>query len=71
MMYLIEYKVSKLDKFNNCKNQSSNECKGSDGLMAKVSASQPRNPGFESHTDHDHESSYDTNSGWFKEEDSE
>ena len=31
--------------------------KGSDGLMDKVSASQPRDRGFEPHTGHDHDSS--------------
>ena len=35
---------------------------GGDGLMDKVSASQPR--------DHDHDSSYDTITGWFQEADS-
>ena len=34
--------------------------KGSGGLMDKVSASQPRGRGFEIHTGHDHDSSYDT-----------
>ena len=37
--------------------------KGSDDL--KVSASQPRDRGFEHHTGHDHDSSYDTSTGWF------
>ena len=36
----------------------------------KVSASQPRDRGFESHSDHDHDSSYDTSTGWFQEADS-
>ena len=40
---------------------------GSDGLMHKVSASQPRDRGFEPHTGHDHDSSYDTSTGWFQE----
>ena len=44
--------------------------KGSGGLMDKVSASQPRDRGFETHTGHDHDSSYDTITGWFQEEDS-
>ena len=44
--------------------------KGSDGLMDKISASQPRHCGFEPHTGHDHKSSYDTSTGWFKEADS-
>ena len=44
--------------------------KGSVDLMDKVSASQPRNRGFEPHTGHDHESSYDTSTGWFQEADS-
>ena len=35
----------------------------SDGLMDKVSASQPRDLGFEPHTGHDHVSSYDTSNG--------
>ena len=43
---------------------------GSGGLMDKVSASQPRDRGFETHTDHDHDSSYDSNTGWFQEADS-
>ena len=34
--------------------------KGSDGLMDKVSASQLRDCGFEPHTGHDHDTSYDT-----------
>ena len=40
-----------------------------DGLMDKVSASQPRDRGFEPHTGHDHDSSYNTSTGWFKETD--
>ena len=44
--------------------------KWSGGVMVKVSASQPRDPGFEPHTGHDHDSSYDTSTGWFEEEDS-
>ena len=40
------------------------------GLMDKMSASQPRDRGFEPHTGHDHESSYDTSTGWFQEADS-
>ena len=31
--------------------------------MDKVSASQPRDRGFEPHTGHDHDSSYDTSTG--------
>ena len=40
--------------------------------MDKVSASQHRDRGFESHsgTTHDHDSSYDTSTGWFQEADS-
>ena len=38
--------------------------------MDKVSASQPRDRGFEPHTGHDHDSSYDTSTGWFQEMDS-
>ena len=30
-----------------------------------VSASQPRDRGYEPHTGHDHYSSYDTSTGWF------
>ena len=37
--------------------------KGSDGIMDKVSASQPRDRGFEPHMGHDHYSSYDTSTG--------
>ena len=33
--------------------------KGSGGLMMKVSASQHRDRGFEPHTDHGHDSSFD------------
>ena len=44
--------------------------KGSDGLMDNVSASQPRDRGFEPNTGHDHDSSYDTSTGWFQETDS-
>ena len=41
--------------------------------MNNVSASQPRDRGFEPHTCHDHDdhdSSYDTSTGWFQEADS-
>ena len=38
--------------------------------MNKMSASQPRNRGFEPHTGHDHDSIYDTSIGWFQEADS-
>ena len=38
---------------------------GSDGLMDKVSASQLQDHGFEPHKGHDHDSSYDTSTGWF------
>ena len=34
--------------------------KGKDGLKDKVSASQPRDCGFEPHTGHDYDSSYET-----------
>ena len=44
--------------------------KGSGGLMDKVSASQPRDRGFGPQTSHDHDSSYDTSTGWFQEADS-
>ena len=44
--------------------------KGSNGLMDKVSVSQSRDCGFEPHTGHDHDSSYDTSTGWFQEADS-
>jgi hypothetical protein len=44
--------------------------KGSSGLVVKVSASQPRDYGFEPYSGHDHVSSYDTSTGWFKEADS-
>ena len=36
----------------------------------KVSALQPRDRGLESHTAHDHDSSYDTSTCWFQEADS-
>ena len=42
----------------------------SDGLMGKVSASQPPDRGFEPHSGHDHDSSYNTSTGWFQEADS-
>ena len=35
--------------------------------LDKVSASQPRDCGFELHTGHDHGSSYDTSTGCFQE----
>ena len=38
--------------------------------MDKVSASQPQDRGFEHHTGHEHDSSYDTSTGWFQEVDS-
>ena len=38
--------------------------------MDKVSALQPRDRGFEPHTGHDHDSSYDTSSGWIQDADS-
>ena len=37
--------------------------KGSDGLMDKVSALKPQDHGFEPHTGHDHDSSYDNSTG--------
>ena len=40
--------------------------KGSSGLMVKVSASQPRDGEFKPHTGYDHDSSYDTSTGWFQ-----
>ena len=38
--------------------------------MDKVSASQLRYHWFEPHTGHDHNSLYDTSTGWFQEADS-
>ena len=38
--------------------------------MNKVSASQPLEFGFEPHSGQDHDSLYDTSSGWFREADS-
>ena len=38
--------------------------------MDNVSASKPRDRGFEPHMGHDHDSSYDTSTVWFKEADS-
>ena len=35
--------------------------------MDTVSASQPRDCGFEPHTGHGHDSSYDISNGWFQE----
>ena len=37
--------------------------------MVKVFASQPRYYELEPHTGHDHDFSYDTSTGWFKEGD--
>ena len=42
---------------------------GSDGLMDKVSASQPGDHGIEAYTGQDHDSSYDISTGWFHEAD--
>ena len=44
--------------------------RGAGGLIVEVSASQPRDRAFEPHTGHVYVSSYDTSTGWFKEEDS-
>ena len=41
--------------------------KRSGGLMDNVSASQPQDLGFEPHMGHDHDSSYDTSTGWLQE----
>ena len=38
--------------------------------MGEVSASQPWDHGVEPHTGHNHDSSYDTSTGWFQEADS-
>ena len=38
--------------------------------MDKVSALQPPNRGFKPKMGHDHDSSYDTSTGWFQEADS-
>ena len=38
--------------------------------MDEVSTSQPHDRGFEPHTVHDHDSLYDTSTGWFQEADS-
>ena len=40
------------------------------GLMNKVSTSQPLDRGFEPHTSHIHDPSYDASTGWFQETDS-
>ena len=37
--------------------------------MDKVSASQPGDRGFEPHTRHDRDSSYDTSTGWLQKAD--
>ena len=42
------------------------KCKGSGGLMDKVSASQPQDRGFEPRMGDDHDSSYDTSTDWFQ-----
>ena len=44
--------------------------KNSGGLMIKVSALQTWDRGFEPHTGHNHDSSYDTSTDWFQEADS-
>ena len=51
----------------NCFSES---LKGRGGLIDKVSALKPQDHGFESHMGHDHDSSYDTGTGWFQEADS-
>ena len=38
--------------------------KGRDGLVAEVSASRPKDRGFEPHQGHDHVSPEDTSTGW-------
>ena len=38
--------------------------------MDNVSASQPRDHGFEPHMGQEHDSSYDSSTGWFQEADS-
>ena len=43
--------------------------KGNGGLMAMVSALRPWDHMFEPHAGHDHDSSYDTSTGWFQEAD--
>ena len=43
---------------------------GSGGLMDKVFISQPWDRGFEPQMRHDHDSSYNTSTGWFQEADS-
>ena len=40
---------------------------GRSGLAVKVSASCPKNHGFEPHQGHDHVSPSDTSTGWFQE----
>ena len=45
------------------------QVKGSGGLMDKVSALQPRDRGFEPNMGHNHDSLYDTSTGWFREAD--
>ena len=44
--------------------------KWSGGLIDKMSDSLPWDCGFEHHTGRDHDSSYDTSTGWFQEADS-
>jgi hypothetical protein len=43
---------------------------GSEGLVVKVSASQPRDHGFEPYSVHIRVRSYDTSTCWFQEADS-
>ena len=43
--------------------------KGNGCVMAKVSASPPRDRGFEPQMGHDHDSSFGTSTGWFQEAD--
>jgi hypothetical protein len=47
--------------------RSKHKIKGSVGLVVKVSASQPRDRGFEPLSGHDHVFLYDTSTGWFQE----
>ena len=55
---------------NWCSNLTNPTFMGSNGLMDKVSASQPQDHGFEPHTCHNNDSSYDTSTGCFQEADS-
>ena len=61
---ILNYTFKRTDSVDHLDNNSN---KGSGDLMDKVSATQPWDRKFEPHTSHDHDSSYDTSTGWFQE----